>query len=133
MACDPQTLINGARCFECYGMGRMFDAMEVVLLCAIVDGDTSMACNPQTLISQANCLLCTVPDGMWEAIKVSLLCQVAANGGGGGGGGTIQVYQGAFTDPNGNLVPDDPTKPALYFINGGGTLWQFSTDSQTWV
>ncbi len=136
MACDPQTLIAGAKCFECFSSGaydRLFDAVEVALLCAIVDGDTSMACNPQSLISQANCLFCNIPDGMMQSVKLYLLCQIAANGGGGGGGGTIQVYEGAFTDPNGNVTPDDPTKPALYFTNGGGTLWQWDVPSQTWV
>ncbi len=102
----------------------MFDAMEVVLLCAILDGETGMACDPQTLISEASCLLCTVPPGMWEAIKVSLLCQIA---GGGGGGGTIQVYTGAAPP----AAPDDPTKPALFYPTGGGTLFQW--DGAAWV
>lgn len=123
MACDPQTLINDARCFECFGMGRMFDAMEVVLLCAIVDGE-SMACDPQTLLSQANCLLCTIPDGMWEPIKVSLLCQIAT--GGGGGSGAIQVYEGRDPAP-----PDDPTKAAVSYPVGGGALTQW--DGAAWV
>ncbi len=122
MACDPNTLINGARCFECYGMGRMFDAMEVVLLCAIVDGNTSMACDPQTLMSQANCLLCTIPDGMWEPIKVSLLCQIAAAGGGGGGGGTGGVICFTGADP----VAAPANACTIAYRNDDGSLWKWN-------
>ena len=99
----------------------MFDAMEVVLLCAILDGETGMACDPQTLISQANCLLCTVPPGMWEAIKVSLLCQIAA-GGGGGGGASIECTTGIPTTT--------PTAScALAIDENDGTIFEWYQNS----
>lgn len=47
-------------------------------------------------------------------------------GGGGGGGGTIQVYEGRDPAP-----PDDPTKAALNYPVGGGTLTQW--DGAAWV
>ncbi len=120
MACDPQTLINDARCFECYGMGRMFDAMEVVLLCGIVDGNTSMACDPQTLLSQANCLLCKIPDGMWEPIKVSLLCQIAAAGGGGSGSGVQCTIGIPVAAPSGNCgLAVDENDGTIYLYYAG--------------
>jgi hypothetical protein len=90
MACDPQELISGARCFECFGgNGVLLDAMEIVMLCAIRDGDTSMACDPQTLVSQSDCIIQCVPLGMMQAVKIYLLCQIASGGGGGGGGGIL--------------------------------------------
>ncbi len=99
----------------------MFDAMEVVLLCAILDGETGMACDPQTLISQANCLLCTVPPGMWEAIKVSLLCQIAAAGGGGGGGSSIECTVGipATTPASACALAIDTSDGTIYEWYGG--------------
>ena len=119
MACDPQTLVNNARCFQCYGQGEMFDAMEVVLLCAIIDGDTSMACDPQTLLDQASCLLCTIPPGMFPAIRVSLLCQIAASGGGGGGGG------GGVTCGSGAPVAAPSGACALYVNTDDGVIFSY--------
>lgn len=49
-------------------------------------------------------------------------------GGGGGGGGTIQVYEDR--DP---AAPDDPTKAAVNYPSGGGTLTQWDTVAQAWV
>lgn len=49
-------------------------------------------------------------------------------GGGGGGAGAIEVYEGR--DP---LPPDDPTKAALSYPSGGGTLTQWDTVAQAWV
>lgn len=97
----------------------MFDAMEVVLLCAILDGETGMACDPQTLISEASCLLCTVPPGMWEAIKVSLLCQIAAGGGGGGGGSGV-------TCGVANPVAAPTGTCGLYYRTDDGSLWKWN-------
>lgn len=129
MACDPQTLLTNAECFQCYGYGSMLDAMEVVLLCAIRDGNTSMACDPQSLLSEANCLICELGPipGAFQAVRISLLCQIAAAGGG-GGGGTIQVYEARDPAP-----PDNVNEAALNFPLGGGTLTQWSVDLQAWV
>lgn len=48
------------------------------------------------------------------------------NQSGGGGAGTIQVYEGRAPAP-----PDDPTKAALNYPIGGGTLEQW--DGAAWV
>jgi len=120
MACDPQTLLNDARCFQCYGSGVMFDAMEVVLLCAILDGDTSMACDPQSLLSQANCLLCTIPPGAFAAVRVSLLCQIAAAGGGGGGG------TGGVTCSTADPVAAPTNVCTLHYRTDNGSLWKWN-------
>jgi|KBSSwiStaDraftv2_1062776.scaffolds.fasta_scaffold2398224_1 hypothetical protein len=75
MACDPNALVDAAKCFDCGMSGVMFDAVEIVLLCAIRDG-TALACDPQTLLAQASCILTCIPVGMMPAVKVSLLCQI---------------------------------------------------------
>ena len=78
MACDPDTLMADAKCFQCGITGTMQDAIEVLLLCAILDGDTSLSCDPNELSKQASCLFACIPPGAFEAVKVSLLCQIAA-------------------------------------------------------
>ena len=75
MSCDPQELLSDAKCFQCNLDGILFDAVEVVLLCAIRDG-TSVECDSNWLISQAACLLCTIPVGAFAAIKLSILCEI---------------------------------------------------------
>ena len=76
MACDPNTLIAAAKCFECNISGLMYDAVEIVLLCAIRDG-TASSCDPQTLVTQASCIIGCIPPGMMPAVKLSLLCEIA--------------------------------------------------------
>jgi hypothetical protein len=77
MACDPNTLLAQAKCYDCNLSPGMYAAMEIVLLCAIRDG-TTLACDPQTLLTQANCILTCIPPGMMGAVKVALLCDIAA-------------------------------------------------------
>ena len=76
MACDAQALLAAAKCFECKYQGLMYDAVEVVLLCAIRDGE-SPDCDPDALLAEASCLLCTIPPGAFPAVKLSLLCDIA--------------------------------------------------------
>lgn len=86
---------------------------------------------PQELLDEASCYACLPGVSQADAIELALLSTIASALS--GGVTAQQVYQGPDADPNGNLVPDDPTKPALYFPDSGGTLWQFDTLSQTWV
>lgn len=60
-------------------------------------------------------------DTLWKATEKIL---GALNDGAGGSG----VYVGR--DP---LPPDDPTKGAISYPAGGGTLTQWDVASQTWV
>lgn len=78
MACDPNTLMDAAKCFECTlsGQGDLYPAVEIVLLCAIRDR-TPLSCDPQTLVAQASCIRTCIPLGMMQAVKLSLLCQIA--------------------------------------------------------
>jgi hypothetical protein len=76
MACDPNTLISQSRCFECFLTGNMAAAVEIVMLCAIRDGET-VSTDPQTLAAQASCIQACIPIGMLPAVKLSLLCDIA--------------------------------------------------------
>lgn len=76
MACDPNTLIEQAKCYECALTGDMYLAVEIILLCAIRDG-TPLTCSPQALVSLASCIRC-IPIGMMQAVKTSLLCDIAS-------------------------------------------------------
>jgi hypothetical protein len=55
-----------------------------------------------------------------------VIAQAMADGGGTGGGGTIQVYEGRDPAP-----PDDPTKAAVNYPVGGGSLTQWT--GAAWV
>jgi len=76
MACDPNTLLEQAKCFQCFMSGDLFPAAEIVLLCAIRDG-TALTCDPQTLAAQASCIRGCIPPGMMSAVKLALLCEIA--------------------------------------------------------
>lgn len=54
-------------------------------------------------------------------------------GSGSGGSGTDQVVNNSFDDPNGNVVPDDQTKPAFYYKNGVFSGWTWTTPAGPWL
>lgn len=124
MPCDAQELLDAIPCDLCRIPVGLVDYVELVLLCAIRDGDSSMACDAQSLLDEANCLMCRISPGQVRYAKLGILCDINA----GGGGGAQEVYIGRDPAP-----PDDPTKPALSFPSGGGTLTQWDVASQTWV
>jgi len=76
MACDTNTLLEQAKCFQCVMTGDLFPAVEIVLLCAIRDG-TALTCDPQALVTQASCIRGCIPPGMMSAVKLALLCEIA--------------------------------------------------------
>lgn len=49
----------------------------------------------------------------------------------GSGSGTVQIIQGAANPPT--TPPPDPTQPAVYYPNGGGTLSQWDVPGQVWT
>lgn len=76
MACDPNTLLEQAKCYQCLMTGDLFPAVEIVLLCAWRDG-TILSCDPQTLVSLASCIRGCIPPGMMGAVKLAILCDIA--------------------------------------------------------
>jgi hypothetical protein len=127
---ETQELLDSEtfRCAVCgLAPGQVMYAILAVLD-AINQGEP-VPSTPSELMAAARCFEnCLSPGMVPYAILASLVTL-----GGGGGGGAQEVYQDAFANPNGNIVPDDPTKPALYFPDGGGTLFQWDVDSQSWV
>lgn len=75
MACDPATLIEQAKCLQCYLVGDLIPAAEIVLLCHIRDG-TPANCDPQALAAEANCIRRCIPLGAMSAVKTALLCDI---------------------------------------------------------
>lgn len=75
MACDTALLLEQSKCYQCNMSGLMFDAVEIILLCAIRDGETP-SCDPQALITQASCILGCIPPGMMYAVKLAILCDI---------------------------------------------------------
>lgn len=82
------------------------------------------SCSASELLASGACFQCLTKKEL-QIVIAQLLCEISA---GGGGAGTIQVYQGR--DP---AAPDDPTKAALSYPVGGGTLTQWDIVSQLWV
>lgn len=124
MACDPAQLLEDSKCFQCNLSGALFDAVEIVLLCAIRDGDV-MACDPSSLAEDAKCILTCIPQGQMQAVKLAVLCDVAAGGGSGAG---CCVYQGRAP-----LPPDDVTAAAIDYPLGGGSIQQWNIATAAWV
>ena len=79
MACDPNTLLEQAKCYQCLLTGDLFPAVEIVLLCAWRDGD-AISCDPQALVAQASCIRSCIPLGMMAAVKTALLCDILCVG-----------------------------------------------------
>lgn len=77
MACDPNTLLEQAKCYQCVLTGDLFPAVEIVLLCAWRDG-TLLSCDPHTLVAQASCIRSCIPFGMMQAVKTAILCDIAS-------------------------------------------------------
>lgn len=52
-------------------------------------------------------------------------------------GAAPEIYTGTFSDPNGNVTPNVPTEPAIYFtlVSAGGTgnVWHWQKDTQVWI
>lgn len=66
-------------------------------------------------------------DAKWVVLQKILGAEI--DGGGGSGSGAQEVYQGASPP----AAPDDPTKPAVFYPNGGGSQQQWDVGSQAWV
>jgi hypothetical protein len=77
MACDPNQLLEDSKCFSCKydSMGALYDAVEIVLLCAIRDGD-NLPCDPDFLANEARCILSCIPPGAMQAVKIRILCDI---------------------------------------------------------
>lgn len=125
-ATAPQDLLTGGRCFNCYGASAV-QMMRLSLLARILTTtNPSAMTDPQSLITYGKCFDC-YGASLVEMMELALLDQIFISGGGGGGGST-QVYQGR--DP---LPPDDPTKGAMSYPVGGGTLTQWDVPTQSWL
>lgn len=78
MACEPSTILSQGACFQCLLTGNLIVAAEIVLLCALRDGEP-IPTDPQALVSRAGCILACIPTGMLNAVKLAILCDIAAN------------------------------------------------------
>jgi len=79
VACDVQSLMNTANCFQCLSVGEIA-MVRVALLCRILNGVTG-PCDVQTLLSEANAL--NIPSGQLQLVEVAILCQTQLLGIGG--------------------------------------------------
>ena len=81
------------------------------------------ACSASELLESGKCFDCLTKKQL-QIVIAQLLCEISA---GGGGCGTIQVFA------NYPAAPTDPTKAALSYPSGGGTLYQWDLVTLAWV
>ncbi len=77
MACDPNELLEAAKCFSCKysSQWQLYQAVKILLLCAIRDGE-DIPCDPDFLANEARCLIHCLPPGAMDAIEITILCQI---------------------------------------------------------
>jgi hypothetical protein len=124
MACDTQTLLAIANCFNCVPPGQ-WQLLRIALLCRISQGVT-LACDPQTLLSEAAAF--NIPGGQMQLLELALLCRIQTAGVGTSGAVSQQVLA------TGNSVPPpDPTKPALSYNVATQVLFEWNVATQLWM
>ena len=109
--------------FHCIPPGAIWYAILAALI-DISNGD-DVPTDVNELLDQARCLENCIPPGLVPYQILTALMGLS----GGTGGGTIQVYTGAAPP----AAPTDPTKAAVFYPTGGGSLQQFDLGSGTWV
>jgi hypothetical protein len=123
VTCTPTSLEAAAKCFVSLSSLQLKE-IQIRLLCAIINGETSMVCTPTVLMANATCFVSLSAQQM-DAIMTYLLCQIASTGGGGGGSTQIVTYT---VDPP--AAPPDPASPAIAYDPTGALPtkgWNIST------
>ena len=79
MACDPNDLLEDAKCYLSCFTGDMYEAAMIFLLCKIRDGESVTDCDPAALAAdpEFNCIRSCIPRGARGAVIISLLCDIA--------------------------------------------------------
>lgn len=135
MPTEAQTLLEFARCYECYGALSLAQMLKLGIMAQIVlDADPMADVSPQNLFDLGSCYNC-YGDGLSAAdiMELALLSMIAANGtGGGGGGGQILEY---LADPNAEgVTPTNQDAPAMaYAENNDGPTYAWDTDAHVWM
>lgn len=122
--CDPNDLVNAAKCYTCL-TPQLSEAIKISLLCQILQNSSPMAsCDPVTLAAAAKCFMCLTPQQQ-QAIQTQLLCEILQ--GGGGGTSCIVCVDGALT-------PTDPAPcDCSIAYNQQGQFWFWHTLSASWI
>lgn len=68
--CDPQALIEAAKCYKCIPNG--LELPVIIKLLQDIGGDTR---TPQELITASRCYDC-IPVGLRELVVILLLCEL---------------------------------------------------------
>jgi hypothetical protein len=113
-SCAPQDLLTGTECWLCLPP-LVQQAIRIVLLCAIKNGDT-VICDPQTLQNEANCILSCVPMGSMAAVEIKLLCDIANNS---GGNSCVSCGAGA------PVAAPEGCDCGFYIDTTNGDLWKY--------
>lgn len=80
VACDAQSLVTAAQCYECQIPPGMSPAITTYLLASINNSLSGGSMDPTVLANAAKCFRCA--DGDQAAIQTYLLCQIVTALGG---------------------------------------------------
>lgn len=128
-ATSAQTLLSEGKCFACYGNPSSGAIIKLSLLVRILTSLNPMAAtSPQALLDYAKCFNCYSNADLTGMMELALLDQISVALS--GSTTTQEVYQGNGVPA---LVPEDPTKPALYTDRDTGVLYTWNTVTQTWT
>jgi hypothetical protein len=127
MAATAQELFTATACVQCAGPIGPGQQMRIGLLFQIYNG-LGGTMTTQQILNESGCFLCIPGVTIADAIEIGLLNAIAALLGGSSSSLT-QVYTGAAAP----AAPNDPTKAALFYPNGGGTEQQWDTVGLAWV
>lgn len=74
VACDPQTLVNGAACIQC----AIPPGMQIPVLIYLAMQGAGISTDPDSiakLVNDARCIECAVPKGMEMSVLIGIMCQ----------------------------------------------------------
>lgn len=72
VACDPQTLVNGALCIQ----AQIPPGMQLPVLIYLATQIAGVSADPATLVANAKCIECGVPKGMEWPVLIGIMCQL---------------------------------------------------------
>lgn len=118
MTCDPQSLVNSAKCLPCIPQDK-----QMSVLIYIFARMANITTDPAGLISLARCFHC-IPQAEQMPVLLYVACQIINSG---GGGGPTCLLCGT-TNPVGAPV----CTCAIYYNTTNASLWYWDNGNVKW-
>lgn len=131
--CSAATLLADASTNRFTGVEPIrWNPLVLQLLYEIATASGMADCSVDDLLSRARSNRFTgVEPIKWNPLVLQLLCEILDATG--GGGGSQEIYQGEGNPNDLAIIPDDPTKPALFEDLTNNIGWWWHVDDQSWI